>query len=222
MNPEPIAPSHPAELSTTPAPVETTAVTVSPTPGPRAPLLRRAWRAFTEEFGGLHPRIWLLDLVVALLPYQAFPRLRALLYRMMGISVGPHTLILGRLQLGGRGPIASRLRIGSHCVLNAPLFLDLTGPITIGDHVHVGHHSILVTADHEIGSPWRRGGEVTPKPVTIEDGCLIGAGVTVLPGVTICRHSIVSPSSLVAASVPASKLVGGVPARTIKSLPEDT
>jgi maltose O-acetyltransferase len=81
---------------------------------------------------------------------------------------------------------------------------------------------VLVTADHEIGSPWRRGGQVIPKPIVIDDGCMIGAAVTVLPGVRICEHSIVSPSSLVAASVPASKLVGGVPARTIKSLPEAT
>jgi acetyltransferase-like isoleucine patch superfamily enzyme len=140
---------------------------------------------------------------------------------MMGIRIGPGTLIMGRLQLGGHGPIASRLRIGAHCVLNAPLFLDLNGTITIGDHVHVGHHTVLVTADHQIGSPWRRGGAVTPRPIAIGDGCLIGAGVTVLPGVVIAQHSIVSPASLVAASVPANKLVGGVPARTIKSLPEE-
>jgi acetyltransferase-like isoleucine patch superfamily enzyme len=211
----------PPAADASPAQVSTTAVNLPPV-APRGPFLQRVWRAFAGEFSGLHPRIWLIDLLVALLPYHAFPRLRAQLYRLMGFSIGRGTLILGRLQLGGHGPIAKRLRIGSDCVLNAPLFLDLTGTITIGDHVHVGHHTVLVTADHEIGSPARRGGEVSPKPIVIDDGCLIGAAVTVLPGVRISQHSIVTPSSLVAASVPASKLVGGVPARTIKSLPEAT
>lgn len=203
-------------------PPEATALTPAPRPAAKGSLLRRVWRVVRGEFSGLHPRLWLLDRVVALLPYQAFPRLRAALYRLGGISIGSRTLILGRLQLGGHGPIARRLRIGSHCVLNSPLFLDLTGSITIGDHVHVGHHTVLVTADHEIGSPWRRGGQVTPAPIVIEDGCLVGARVTIMPGVRVSRHSIVTPGSMVAASVPASKLVGGVPARTIKSLPEDT
>jgi maltose O-acetyltransferase len=219
MNLEPIARPATAELP----PVEDTHVTPAPVwPGRHEPPLRRAWRVLRDEFSGVKPRLWFLGLLVALLPYQAFPRLRTLLYRLMGISIGRRTLILGRLQLGGQGNIARRLRIGSHCVLNAPLFFDLSGPITIGDHVHVGHHTVLVTADHEIGSPWRRGGEVIPRPIVIGDGCMIGARVTVLPGVRISQHSIVSPCSLVAASVPASKLVGGVPARTIKSLPEDT
>ncbi|MCK5145971.1 acyltransferase [bacterium] len=54
------------------------------------------------------------------------------------------------------------------------------------------------------------------KPVTIKQGCWIGARVTILPGVTIGEHSVVAAGSVVSRNVPPYTLVGGVPATKIR------
>jgi acetyltransferase-like isoleucine patch superfamily enzyme len=183
--------------------------------------LRRLFTALREEVAALHPRLIAVDLIARLLPHLTFCRTRTALYRWGGIAIGPKTVLFGRLQLTGQGPIQRRLRIGSLCNVNAPVFVDLNADITIGDHVSLGHHTVFVTADHELGVAAHRGGPLSPKPIVIEDGCLIGACVTILPGVRIGRSSVVTPGSVVGGDVPPHKMVGGVPARIIKSLPPE-
>nr|WP_304437690.1 DapH/DapD/GlmU-related protein [Frigoribacterium sp. Leaf44] len=50
-------------------------------------------------------------------------------------------------------------------------------------------------------------------PVTIEDGCWIGANVTILPGVTLGRGSVVGAGSVVTKSYPPNSKLAGSPAR---------
>ena len=52
--------------------------------------------------------------------------------------------------------------------------------------------------------------------MVIEDGCWIGANVTILKGVTIGRGSVVAAGAVVTRSCPPYSIVGGVPARVIK------
>jgi acetyltransferase-like isoleucine patch superfamily enzyme len=181
-------------------------------PGPRIGRVLRA------ELGSLHPRLICAQLAARALPQLAFPYLRTALYRLAGISIGARTLVAGRLDLIGPGRIERRLRIGAHCWINAPFFADLTGDITIGDHVTVGHHVVLVTADHEQGPAGHRAGAVDPAPIVIGNGCWIASRVTVLPGVTIGQGSIVGAGSLVSRDVPPDTLVVGVPARPLRKL----
>lgn len=186
---------------------------------PRPAVWPRAGRALREEFSGIPARLLLANALVALLPRLAFSRLRTAIYRSAGIAIGPRSLLFGKLDFNGSGPIWRRLRIGADCQINSPLFLDLNADITIGNRVSIGHHVVFVTADHEIGPGERRCGTLTSAPIVIEDGCWIGAGATILPGVTIGRGSVVSVGSVVATDVPANRLVGGVPARIVKQLP---
>ena len=80
---------------------------------------------------------------------------------------------------------------------------------------------IIITDDHEIGPPWHRCGDRVARPVVIEDGVWIGARVTLLPGVTIGRGSVVAAGAVVNKDVPPNTLVGGVPARILRTLPGD-
>ena len=54
--------------------------------------------------------------------------------------------------------------------------------------------------------------------ILIGENVWIGAGVVVLPDVTISSNSIVGAGSVVTHDVPAYSVVGGVPARVIKTL----
>ncbi|HTB67246.1 MAG TPA: acyltransferase [Steroidobacteraceae bacterium] len=166
----------------------------------------------------LKPRLILVDMLVAVLPRLCFCRLRTAIYRLAGVAIGPRTLVLGRLTLAGAGAIHRRLHIGSDCIINAPLFLDLSAEIRIGNCISIGHHSVFVTTHHEIGPANYRSGTSIMRPILVEDGSWIAARATILPGVTIGHSSVVASGSVVAKNVPSNALVGGVPARLIRTL----
>ena len=180
----------------------------------------RAARALADEPSDLNFRFLVADLLVRLLPGLGFSRLRGACYRLAGLKIGKGTAILGRMEFTETRHLQARLTIGANGVINKRFFVDATGPVHIGDRVSIGHHVVLVTAEHEVGPAARRAGDKRPRPITIEDGCWIGARTTILPGVRIGASSVVAAGSLVAADVPSCKVVGGVPARVLKSLPE--
>jgi maltose O-acetyltransferase len=110
-------------------------------------------------------------------------------------------------------------------------FLD-NAPIVIGNLVAIGPNVQLITASHPVDVserfvpfpsdpdfPMRVG--CLAKPITIEDGVWLGAGVIVLPGVTIGRGSMIGAGSVVTKSVPAWSVAVGNPARVVRQLRPD-
>jgi maltose O-acetyltransferase len=183
----------------------------------RANQVRRVLRGDFEAF---HLRLVLANVLLFFLPRGSMSRLRTSIYRACGVPIGAGTIIFGSLTLSGAGPVWKRLKIGKDCQINSPLFLDLNAEITIGNGVGIGHHVVLITANHEIGPADHRCGKLTPAPIIIEDGCWIGARATILPGVSVGSGSVVSVGSVVSADVPPNRVVGGVPARPVKQLEE--
>jgi len=184
------------------------------------PFLARLCQAIAKEVENLNLRLFLANLVVALLPDGSFSRSRTAIYRLGGIQIGPNSRIDGRIQFTGSGNPQQRLRIGASTFINSNLFVDLNADVHIGDKVGIGHHVTLITADHKIGPTACRVGDLRPAPINIQDGCWIGACSTILPGVNIGKSSIVAAGSVVSGNVPTNKMVGGAPARPLKSLPE--
>ncbi len=182
-------------------------------------LLPRARHLVGNEVSDLSPRFLLVDFILRFLPAMSFSRLRAALYRLGGLRIGAKSAILGRMEFTETRRINQNLQIGIGAVINKHFFADVTGPITIGDNVSIGHHAVLITASHDLGPASKRCGELRPLPIVIEAGTWVGACCTILPGVRIGAGSVVAAGSLVTTDVPANKLVGGVPARVIKSLP---
>jgi maltose O-acetyltransferase len=184
----------------------------------RAKLLRRVVDAAVGERGDLDFRRLALGTLLAPLPNAAFPRLRALIYRLLGIRIGRSTLIRGRLTLTGPPGCTSRLTIGNYCFFTTPLHIDLNSDVVIGNHVTIGHDVSMVTSAHEIGEPDRRCGKLVPAPIRIGDGCWIGAHVLLLPVVTLGNGSIIAAGAVVSSNVEPHTTVGGVPARLIRRL----
>ncbi len=189
-------------------------------PPPR-PLGSRVLRALGTEMEDLHLRLLLANLILRLLPNASFGRLRTAIYRLAGLQIGARSLILGRIEFTGSGSIAKRLRIGSNAFINSHCFFDLNADIDIGDWVSIGHHVTFITAGHDLGPAQCRAGKVNSQPISVGSGSWIGARTALLPGVRIGNASVVAAGSVVSGAVPANRVVGGAPARSLKSLPPE-
>lgn len=140
--------------------------------------------------------------LLGIFPPVTLNRTRLLALKACGIRTGRATLFLGLPKLTGPGPIASRLRIGAHCGFNQGCVFDLTAPITIGDHVSVGHEVRFLTTVH-------REGVETAAPITVGDGVWLGARSTLLGGVTVGAGTVIGAGVTVAADVPPNTLMAG-------------
>jgi len=170
---------------------------------------------------GLNANLWRLAIVngvTSLLPHSVAPRLRAALYRLAGVRIGPRTLIAGRLMIMGSKESCGNLRIGSGCFINPPCTIALDAPVTLGDNVVIGYGVTIITGSHRMDDPLRRAGALCSKPVTIESGAWIAANVTILPGVTIGEGAVVGAASVVTQDVAPHAIYAGNPARFVRAL----
>lgn len=103
-------------------------------------------------------------------------------------------------------------------------FFCTEAPLTIGKKVVFGPKPTIITGDHRIDILGKHIIDVTvdeklpenDQPVVIDDGCWIGANVTILKGVTIGRGSVVAAGAVVTKSFPPYSIIGGIPAKLIK------
>lgn len=107
-------------------------------------------------------------------------------------------------------------RIGPHVFINELCeFMD-RGGITIEEHALIGPRVNLVTENHDL-APDRRLWLVS-SPILIKRNAWIGAAATILPGVTVGENAVVAAGSVVTRDVPANTVVGGNPAKVIKTI----
>lgn len=108
------------------------------------------------------------------------------------------------------------VKLGKNIFINhACSFLDLGG-ITIDDDVQIGPRVNLVTENHSIDPSTRK--YLDLKSIHLKRNAWIGAGATILPGVTIGENSIVAAGAVVNKDVPDNTIVGGVPAKIIRRI----
>lgn len=167
------------------------------------------------------PGIWLRSMV--------YPRLmvRSDVFRIEDRVdiVGIRNLSLGR-----------NVRIEAGCTLNCPdapltlgdgCFLNKNVRITsgpggecrIGNQVTIGPNVVIETATHNherVDIPIAEQG-LSFKPITIEDDVWIAANAVITQGVTVGRGSIVGAGAVVTKDVEPYTVVGGVPAKRIRS-----
>jgi len=107
-------------------------------------------------------------------------------------------------------------KIGKNVFINFDcVFLDLGG-ITIEDNVLIAPKVSLLSEGHPVNPLDRQ--SLVPGQIHIRKNAWIGAGATILPGVTIGENSVVAAGAVVSKDVTANALVGGIPAKKIKSI----
>lgn len=105
---------------------------------------------------------------------------------------------------------------GKRVFVNSGCKFQDQGGIFIGDDVLVGHNCMIATLNHA-EEPENRG-DMVPKPVRIGGKVWIGANVTILPGVTVGEGAIIAAGAVVTKDVAPRTVVGGIPAKQIKTL----
>ena len=112
------------------------------------------------------------------------------------------------------------VHFGHHVYANFNLTLVDDTHIYIGDNTLMGPNVTLVTAGHPILPELRLRGLQYNMPIHIGKNCWLGAGVTVLPGVTIGDHTVVGAGSLVTRDLPANVVAVGSPCRVMRPINE--
>ena len=107
-----------------------------------------------------------------------------------------------------------KVKIGKNVFINGNALMMSRGGITIEDDVMLAANVSLLTNNHD---PYQRSVLIC-KPIVIKQGAWIGAGATILPGVTIGKYAIVGAASVVTHDVPDYAVVVGTPAKVIKTL----
>lgn len=140
-------------------------------------------------------------------------RREQLLQQLMG-KLGKNSVILSPLY----ADYGYRTTIGEDVFINHGCYLMDGGGITIGRHCFLGPNCGLYTANHPLLAKERNAGFEQACPIHIEDNVWIGADVTILPGVTIGRGSVIGAKSLVTKDIPAGVLAMGSPCRPIRTI----
>ena len=111
------------------------------------------------------------------------------------------------------------IHIGKNVFINMGCKFQDQGGIFIGDGALIGHNVVLATLNHA-ASPKDRGSMI-PAPIRIGKNVWVGANAVILPGVTIGDGAIVAAGAVVNRDVPENTVVGGVPAKVIRTIHEE-
>lgn len=107
------------------------------------------------------------------------------------------------------------VKIGRNVIVMPGCLMMSAGGITIEDGAMIAANVQLISNNHDLYDRQI----ITCKPVHIGKNAWIGAGATILPGVTVGDNAVVGAGSIVTKDVEANTIVAGNPARLIKRIP---
>jgi acetyltransferase-like isoleucine patch superfamily enzyme len=140
-----------------------------------------------------------------------------------GIEIGEGSIVMHGAVLhvyNFRGLPHSGIKIGKECLVGEYSIIRGQGGVTIGDRVFTSPFSQIIAVNHIFDDPNRPFAEqgITAQGITIEDDVWIGSGAIITDGVTVGRGSVVAAGAVVSKDVPPHSVVGGVPAKLIKTI----
>ena len=158
-------------------------------------------------------------------PFSKSRKKKRLLNKLIPSSVGKDLAVFTPFYC----EYGENIYVGEGCFINYNcVFLDVA-QITLEDNVWLGASVTLATPMHPY-LPDERVFQNYPdgfhdleyaKPITLKKNCWICSGAVISGGVTIGENSIVAAGAVVTKDVPPNSIVGGVPARVIRSIDEN-
>lgn len=137
------------------------------------------------------------------------------LLNTVGYQIGEGTKVVGPINCTGK------LIIGENCWIGKNFFVNGNGTVIIGDNCDIAPEVVFQTGGHRIGDSTRRAGEGCVFSQTVGSGTWVGGRSTILNNTTIGKSCVIAACACVTKDVPDNSLVGGVPAKIIRSLGND-
>lgn len=139
------------------------------------------------------------------------------------IKVGEKVHICAQVWLNAKKLAGSKpsLQIGDNTYIGRFSQINAWQDVIIEDHVLIADRVFITDSDHnfeDINTPVILQGDRFKGAVRLKQGCWLGIGVVIMPGVTVGRNAVVGANSVVTKDVPDYTVVGGIPARVIKQL----
>jgi acetyltransferase-like isoleucine patch superfamily enzyme len=110
------------------------------------------------------------------------------------------------------------ISIGKNVFINSCCNFQDQGGITIKEGAFIGHKVVFTTLNHGYSQETRH--RIYPAPIVVGKNVWIGSNATILPGVTVGDNAIVAAGAVVTKDVAPDTIVGGVPAKFIKTVAE--
>ena len=106
--------------------------------------------------------------------------------------------------------------VGEEVFINACCHFQDHGGVVIGDGCQIGHNVVFATLNHGLAPEDRK--YTYPAPIVLGKNLWVGSNATILQGVTIGDNAVVAAGAVVTKDVAPNTIVGGVPAKFIKSI----
>jgi len=152
--------------------------------------------------------------VNSILPHIPFWSIRKWYFRRIRMVIGKRSFIMKNNYI----MTPNHLRIGDFTHINRGCLIDCRGGVSIGDNVSVSYNVSIISGSHDIDSKNFMGKYL---PIKIEDNVWLGAGCTILQGITVGKGAVISAGSVVTKDVPEYTIVGGIPAKEIRKRRKD-
>jgi acetyltransferase-like isoleucine patch superfamily enzyme len=140
-----------------------------------------------------------------------------------GIEIGPRSIVMHGAVLhvyNFRGMPQSGIKIGSDSLIGEYSVIRGQGGVQIGDRVYTSPFTQIIAVNHVFDDPNRPFVDqgITAEGIVIEDDVWLGAGAVITDGVRVGKGAVVAAGAVVTKDVPPHTVVGGVPARLIKTI----
>lgn len=137
---------------------------------------------------------------------------RGLLSELFGCRVPPSLRVFPPFYTD----FGKNITVGDGVFINACCHFQDHGGVTLGEGCQIGHNVVFATLNHGLAPEDRK--TTYPAPIVLGKNVWVGSNSTILSGVTIGDNAVVGAGTVVTKDVPANTVVGGIPARVIKSM----
>lgn len=162
--------------------------------------------------------LWLYRVLTAWLPESRAFAWKRMWLRLAGAKIGKNVRIYSSARFLGNG----RLEIGDDVHIGPEVMIYAVAPagVTIGSSIDIGPRVTVLTGSHVIDPEGAHvAGKGTAAEVAIADGCWLGAGSIILPGVSLAKKTVVAAGAVVTKSAENEQvLLAGVPAKEVKKV----